>query len=49
MAETIRVPVRVADIIDSEQLKIIAILCSIGLLVSLLFVTYGVDLSPGIF
>jgi hypothetical protein len=34
---------------DAEPLKIIAIFCGIGLLVSLLFLTYGLDLSPGFF
>jgi hypothetical protein len=33
----------------SETLKQIALLCGAGLLVSLLMLTYGVDLSPGLF
>jgi hypothetical protein len=34
---------------DTDGLKIIVTLCGTGLLVSLLFATYGVDLSPGFF
>jgi len=34
---------------DSEALKIIVILCGTGLFVSLIFLTYGLDLSPGFF
>lgn len=34
---------------DSEILKQIALLCGAGLLVSLLMLTYGIDLSPGLF
>jgi hypothetical protein len=34
---------------DLEALKLIAILSAAGLLVSLLFMTYGLDLSPGLF
>ena len=34
---------------ESEALKQIALLCGAGLLVSLLCLTYGVDLSPGFF
>jgi ribose/xylose/arabinose/galactoside ABC-type transport system permease subunit len=33
----------------SEILKQIALLCGAGLLVSLLMLTYGIDLSPGLF
>jgi hypothetical protein len=32
-----------------ESLKTVAIFCGVGLLVSLLLVTYGLDLSPGFF
>jgi hypothetical protein len=32
-----------------EALKIIAIFCGAGLLVSLAFASYGLDLSPGFF
>jgi hypothetical protein len=35
--------------IDVETLKTIAILCGAGLFVSLLFASYGLDLSPGFF
>jgi hypothetical protein len=34
---------------DNEILKQLALLCAAGLLVSLLMLTYGVDLSPGFF
>lgn len=34
---------------DSEILKQIALLCGAGLLVSLLLLTYGIDLSFGFF
>ena len=34
---------------DSEILKQIGLLCAAGLFVSLLLLTYGVDLSPGFF
>jgi hypothetical protein len=34
---------------DSEILKQLALLCAAGLFVSLLMLTYGVDLSPGFF
>ena len=32
-----------------ETLKTIAIFCGVGLFASLLFATYGLDLSPGFF
>ena len=35
--------------VDVETLKTIAMFCGVGLLVSLLFVTYGLDLSAGFF
>jgi hypothetical protein len=35
--------------VDVEVLKIIAICCGVGLLVSLVIASYGVDLSPGFF
>jgi hypothetical protein len=35
--------------IDVETLKTLAIFCGAGLLVSLLFASYGLDLSPGFF
>ncbi len=35
--------------LESEILKQIALLCGAGLLVSLLMMTHGVDLSPGFF
>jgi ribose/xylose/arabinose/galactoside ABC-type transport system permease subunit len=34
---------------DNETLKQIALFCAAGLFVSLLLLTYGVDLSPGFF
>jgi hypothetical protein len=34
---------------EVETLKIILIFCGVGLLVSLLFLTYGLDLSAGFF
>jgi hypothetical protein len=35
--------------VDVESLKTVAMFCGVGLFVSLLFVTYGLDLSPGFF
>jgi hypothetical protein len=35
--------------LEMETLKQIALLCAAGLLVSLLLMTYGLDLSPGLF
>lgn len=35
--------------VDVETLKIIVIFCGVGLVVSLMVATYGVDLSPGFF
>ena len=35
--------------IEVEILKQLALFCGAGLLVSLLMMTYGVDLSPGLF
>ena len=34
---------------ELEVLKQLAIFCGAGLLVSLLMITYGIDLSPGFF
>jgi hypothetical protein len=34
---------------EAEVLKQLALLCGAGLLISLLLLTYGVDLSPGFF
>ena len=34
---------------EFDVLKVIAILCGIGLLLSLTLLTYGLDLSPGFF
>jgi hypothetical protein len=34
---------------ELETLKTIAMLCGVGLLVSLMLATYGLDLSPGFF
>jgi hypothetical protein len=35
--------------IEIETLKTIAMFCGVGLVVSLLFATYGLDLSAGFF
>jgi hypothetical protein len=35
--------------VQTEILKTIAIFCGAGLFVSLLFASYGLDLSPGFF
>ena len=35
--------------IDIETLKTIAMFCGVGLTVSLLLASYGLDLSPGFF
>ncbi len=35
--------------VDAETLKTIIIFCAIGLTVSLMFMAYGLDLSPGFF
>ena len=35
--------------VDVETLKTIAMFCGVGLTVSLLLASYGVDLSPGFF
>jgi hypothetical protein len=35
--------------VDLEALKIIAVVCGAGLLVSLAVASYGIDLSPGFF
>jgi hypothetical protein len=34
---------------EFESLKLVAIFCGVGLLVSLAWLTYGLDLSPGFF
>jgi len=34
---------------ENELLKQLALLCAAGLFVSLLMLTYGLDLSPGLF
>ena len=34
---------------DNEILKQLALLCAAGLFVSVLMLTYGIDLSPGFF
>jgi len=34
---------------EFEALKLIALFCGIGLLLSLVCLTYGLDLSPGFF
>jgi hypothetical protein len=35
--------------VDVDSLKLVLLFCAAGLFVSLLFVTYGLDLSPGFF
>jgi hypothetical protein len=35
--------------VETETLKLLAILSGAGLLISILFATYGLDLSPGFF
>jgi hypothetical protein len=35
--------------VEVESLKTVAMFCGAGLFVSLLFATYGLDLSPGFF
>jgi hypothetical protein len=35
--------------LDSETLKTIIMFCGIGLTVSLMCLSYGIDLSPGLF
>jgi hypothetical protein len=35
--------------IETEILKALAFLCGAGLLVSILYASYGLDLSPGFF
>jgi hypothetical protein len=35
--------------VETETLKLIAIFCGAGLFVSIMYATYGVDLSPGFF
>jgi len=35
--------------VDVETVKTIAMFCGVGLVVSLLLASYGLDLSPGLF
>jgi hypothetical protein len=50
MAALARVLTRVSGTrIDVETLKTIAMFCGVGLTVSLLLASYGLDLSPGFF
>jgi hypothetical protein len=50
MAATAKVLSRASGTeVEVETLKTIAMFCGVGLLVSLLFATYGVDLSAGFF
>jgi hypothetical protein len=35
--------------VEAETLKVLGLFCGAGLVVSLLFATYGLDLSPGFF
>ena len=41
-----RIKVRDADV---EELKVVAIFSGLGLLLSLMCLTYGIDISPGFF
>jgi hypothetical protein len=34
---------------ENKTLKVLVILCAVGLLISILLATYGLDLSPGFF
>jgi len=49
MTAIIRALFRSRSVGEIETLKQIAMLCGAGLLVSLLALTYGIDLSPGFF
>jgi hypothetical protein len=50
MAAIARAFSRVSRIdVDVETLKMLVIFCGVGLLVSLLFASYGLDLSAGFF
>ena len=49
MAALAKVLFRAGVSIEIETLKTILIFCGVGLFVSLLFATYGLDLSPGFF
>lgn len=50
MAAIARVLSRASGIqVDVETLKTIFMFCGVGLTVSLLLATYGLDLSPGLF
>ena len=41
--------VRAFSVSDIDVLKQIALFCGAGLLISLMALTYGIDLSPGFF
>ena len=50
MAALARVLTRVSGTrVETETLKTILMLCGVGLAVSLLLASYGLDLSPGFF
>jgi hypothetical protein len=49
MAAIVQTLARAFSIGDIDVLKHIALLCGAGLLVTLLALTYGLDLSPGFF
>jgi hypothetical protein len=52
MAAIVRAFLRASKILsetDTETLKTIVLFCGVGLLVSLLFLIHGFDLSPGFF
>jgi hypothetical protein len=35
--------------VETDTLKLLAIFCGAGLVISIVFATYGLDLSPGFF
>jgi hypothetical protein len=49
MTAIVRTLVRAFPAKDIDILKEIALICGAGLLVSLMMLTYGLDLSPGFF
>jgi hypothetical protein len=49
MAAITKVLARAFPVTATDILEQLALLCGAGLLVSLLLMTYGVDLSPGFF
>ena len=49
MTSIVQTLLRTFPVSEIDVLKEIALLCGVGLLVSLLALTYGLDLSPGFF